>query len=70
MDWPAIPMVWPMNIGTNLTRREVLPLEEAEFQLEQCGALSPHRQVQSQSNMPLPQSHFKAPVDPNAHPTI
>ena len=70
VDWLAIPMVWPVKIGTNLTRREVLSLKEAGFQLEQRGALSPHRQVQSQSNMPLPRLHFKAPVDPDAHPTI
>ena len=70
VDWPAIPMVWPVKIGTNLTWREVLSLEEVRFQLEQRGALSPCCQVQSQSNMPLPQSHFKAPIDLDAHPMI
>jgi hypothetical protein len=70
VDWPEIPVVWPVKIGTNLTRQEVLSLEEAGFQLQQRGALSPRRQFQAACNWPLPRSHFKAPADPNAHPTL
>jgi hypothetical protein len=32
---PDVPNVWPMKIGTNLSRKEILDLEHAGFQLSQ-----------------------------------
>ena len=34
LDWPVVPNTWPMKIGTNLLREEVLALEDAGFQLQ------------------------------------
>lgn len=69
IDWPSIPQTWPVKMGTNLTIKEILALEEAGFQLQQRGVLSPRRQFQVSANMPLPRSHFPVPVDPDTHPT-
>ena len=33
LDWPIIPNTWLVNIGTNLSRKEILALEDVEFQL-------------------------------------
>ena len=33
-DWPIVPNMWPVKIGTNLSREEVLALEDAGFQLQ------------------------------------
>jgi hypothetical protein len=35
LDWPIIPNTWPVKIGTNLSREEVLALEDVGFQLQQ-----------------------------------
>ena len=34
LDWPIEPNTWPVKMGTNLSRDEVLALEDAGFQLE------------------------------------
>ena len=31
LDWHVVPNIWPMKIGTNLPRHEVLALEDAGF---------------------------------------
>ena len=41
-DWPNLCKVWQVKVGTNLTRKEVFALEDAQFQLQQREALSPH----------------------------
>ena len=69
VGWPSVPMTWPVKKGTNLSMKEILALEEAGFQLQQRGALSPRRQFQNAANMPLPRSHFPTPVNPDSHPT-
>ena len=33
LDWPMVPNMWPLKIRTNLSREEVLALEDAKFQL-------------------------------------
>ena len=42
LDWPIVPNTWPVKICTNLSREEVLALEDAGLQLQQREALSPH----------------------------
>ena len=32
LDWPIVPNMWPVKIGTNLSREEVLALENVRFQ--------------------------------------
>jgi hypothetical protein len=40
---PDVPNVWPMKIGTNLLRKEILDRENASFQLLQRVVISPRR---------------------------
>ena len=40
-DWPNLPKVWPMKVGTNLTMEGVLALEDVAFQVLQKETLSP-----------------------------
>jgi hypothetical protein len=42
-SWPDVPNVWPVLIGTKLTREEILCLEEAGFCLQQRPGFSPRR---------------------------
>ena len=40
---PNIPSIWPVKIGTNLSKKEILQLESTGFQLPQCIVISPMR---------------------------
>jgi hypothetical protein len=40
---PNVPNVWPVKIGTNLSRKEILDLEHIGFQLPQRAVISPRR---------------------------
>jgi hypothetical protein len=40
---PDIPSIWPVKIGTNLSKKEILDFESAGFQLPQCAVISPRR---------------------------
>jgi hypothetical protein len=70
LDWPIIPNTWPVKIGTNLSREEVLALEDVGFQLQQREALSPRRRLSTIATLPIPRSHFSMPPNPDAHPTL
>ena len=65
-----VPMTWPVKFGTNLTRKQVLKLENAGFQLQQQEALSPRQKFLTQMNIPIPRSRFHVPNDTEAHPSI
>jgi hypothetical protein len=39
---PAVPEIWPVKLGTNLTSEEVLALEHAGFRLAERPPLAPH----------------------------
>ena len=67
-DWPNIPRVWPVKVGTNLIREEVFALEDVGFPLQQKEALSPRRRLRTMTNLPIPRSHFCVPPNPYAHP--
>ena len=69
LDWPPIPLTWPVKFGTNLTHEEVLKLEDAGFQLQQQEALSPRQKFQTQVNIPIPRSKFHVADHPDAHPS-
>jgi hypothetical protein len=43
IDWPQVPDVWPVLMGTSLTRQETLLLQEVGFQLQQRPPMSPRR---------------------------
>ena len=40
---PAVPEVWPVKLGTNLSCKEIMSLENAGFRLPQRKELSPTR---------------------------
>jgi hypothetical protein len=40
---PDIPSIWPVKIGTNLSKKEILDFESAGFQLPQHAVISPRR---------------------------
>ena len=40
---PDIPSIWPVKIGTNLSKKKILQLESASFQLPQRAVISPRR---------------------------
>jgi hypothetical protein len=40
---PDIPSIWPVKIGTSLSKKEILDLESTSFQLPQCAVISPRR---------------------------
>jgi hypothetical protein len=69
LDWPVVPHTWPVKIGTNLSRHEVLALEDAGFQLQQREVLSPRRMFSMIATLPIPRTDFHAPPNPDAHPT-
>ena len=70
LDWPAIPRTWPVKLGTNLTREEVFALEDAGFQLQQRGAMSPRRMFISSVDMPICREQFLVPSNLDTHKTI
>ena len=70
LDWPAIPRTWPVKLGTNLTQEEVLALEDAGFQLQQRGAMSPRRMFISMLGMPIRGEQFQVPSNLDTHKTI
>jgi hypothetical protein len=67
LDWLIVSNTWPVKIGTNLSREDVLAFENAGFQLQQMKALSPCRRLSTISNL---RSHFSMPPSPDAHPTF
>ena len=58
LDWPTMPNTWPVKMGTNLSREEVLALEDADFQLQEREALFPRRRLSTISALPIPRLHF------------
>ena len=70
LDWPIVSNMWPVKIGTNLSRDEVLVLEDAGFQLQQKEVLSPCCRLSTIATLSIPCSHFCIPLNPDAHPTF
>ena len=40
---PNVPEIWPMKLGTNLAKKEILALENVGFHLPQRAIISPKR---------------------------
>jgi hypothetical protein len=64
-----VPNVWPVKIGTNLSRKEILDLEHAGCQLSQCIVISPRRLFEMEE-LPSDFSSYPVPVSPDKHPKI
>jgi hypothetical protein len=56
-------------MGTNLSRQEVLALEDVGFQLQQREVLSHRRRLFIIATLPIPRTDFRVPQKPDAHPT-
>jgi hypothetical protein len=66
---PDVPNVWPVKIGTNLSRKEILDLERAGFQLPHRTVISPRR-LFGMEEPPSDLSSYPIPASPNEHPKI
>jgi hypothetical protein len=66
LDWPVVPNIWPVKIGTNLSRQEVLTLDVG-FQLQQREVLSPRRRLLTIAMLPIPRTDFHVPLNPDVH---
>jgi hypothetical protein len=66
---PVVPNVWLVKIGTNLSRKEILDLEQAGFQLPQRNVISPRR-LFGMEELPSDLSSYPIPTSPEEHPKI
>jgi hypothetical protein len=64
---PDIPSIWPVKIGTNLSKKEILDLESVGFQLPQRAVISPRRLV-GMDELPFNLASFPTPVSANEFP--
>jgi hypothetical protein len=69
LNWPVVSNIWPVKIGTNLSRQEVLTLVDVGFQLQQREVLSPSCRLSTIAILPILRTDFHVPLNPNAHPT-
>jgi hypothetical protein len=65
---PDIPSVWPVKIGTDLSKKEILDLESAGFQLPQRAVISPRRLFGTEE-LPLSLASLPTPANPDDFPT-
>ena len=65
---PLIPPIWPVKLGTNLTRLEIFALENAGFQLPPKERITPTR-LFTNSAPPLDMSRIRIPDDLDSIPT-
>jgi hypothetical protein len=69
-DWFKAPALCLVALGTNLTKAEILTLEDADFQLQNKDFdMSPRRLFQSSSIGPLSGDDIPNPTDANVHST-
>jgi len=70
IDWPEVPEVWLVLVGTNLSRDKTLLLQHADFHLQSRPALSP-LELFNMSNI-FKSVLYDKPAPPNAtqYPTV
>ena len=64
---PDIPSIWPVKIGTNLSKKEILDLESAGFQLPQRAVISPRRLFETEE-LPFSLASFPTPANADEFP--
>ena len=64
---PNIPSIWPVKIGTNLSKKEILQLESAGFQLPQRAVISP-RGLFGMEELPFSLASFPSPANADDFP--
>jgi hypothetical protein len=65
---PDVPNIWPVKIGTNLSRKEILDLENAAFQLPQR-IIKSSRRLFGMEELLLDLSSYPILASPDDHPT-
>ena len=64
---PEVPEVWPVKMGTNLSQKEILALENAGFQLQRRLKMSPRRLFGDHNNA-VNLSEYIPPAFPDDYP--
>jgi hypothetical protein len=64
---PDIPSIWPVKIGTNLSKKEILDFESAGFQLPQRAVIS-SRRLFGTEELPFNLASFPTPASANDCP--
>jgi len=59
--------MWPVKIGTNLSKEGDLAFEDARFHVHQREAFSTRCRLSKITSLPIPWSHFRAPPNPYTH---
>jgi hypothetical protein len=62
-----IPSIWPVKIGTNLSKKEILDFESAGFQLPQRAVISPRRLFGTEE-LPFNLASFPTPASVDDYP--
>jgi hypothetical protein len=63
---PDVPNIWPVKLSTNLTKKEILALENFGFHLLQRAVISPRRLFSG--DIPVDVASYPTPPFPNDHP--
>jgi hypothetical protein len=63
---PDVPDIWPVKLGTNLTKKEILALENTSFHLPQRVVISPRRLFGS--DIPVDVASYPTPPFLDDHP--
>jgi hypothetical protein len=63
---PDIPNVWPVKIGTNLSKKEILDLKHTGFQLPERAVISPRR-LFGMEELPSDLLSYPIPPSPDEH---
>jgi hypothetical protein len=69
LNSPQIPDVWPVLSGTNLTRKETLLLQDADFKLQEQPSMSPRRMFTLSNLFEAPVFDHPGPPNPDIHST-
>jgi hypothetical protein len=69
LDWPQVLDVWPVLSGTNLTREEILLLQDAGFKLQERPSMSPRRMFALSNLFEAPIFDHPGPPNPDVHPS-
>lgn len=70
LGWLIVPSTWPVNIGINMLKEEVLMLEDIGFQLHQREALSPSLQIFNNRDIFHPLAAFLDGFEPKHPPNL
>jgi hypothetical protein len=64
---PNVPSIWPVKIETNLSKKEILDLENIDYQLPQRAIISPRR-LFGMDELPIDLYSYPIPTSPDDYP--